>query len=181
MLTENCIEKSSNWYFNIEYLEEANSLLSLPEEAIQAIKQAACKINSIKELRKLAGKHYSFLFYKSHGVNPINSKQYQIHELMGQCSDLFEAVVLISGLKNTLEIHKERGIDIHVTIDTLSDLRLWMEHYYKKYQTWGLKEANWLSNHFTGKLYRLGRLQFMMDSFMEQMELMLRKILGFLN
>ena len=44
--------------------------------------------------------------------------------------------------------------------DTLSDVKIWTNTWYELTGELGLKETEWLSNHFSGRLFRLGRLQF---------------------
>ena len=45
--------------------------------------------------------------------------------------------------------------------DTLSDVPIWMNTCKRLTGTWGLLEYGWLSHHVAGRLFRLGRLQFM--------------------
>ncbi|MDD5484326.1 MAG: acyltransferase domain-containing protein, partial [Kiritimatiellae bacterium] len=79
----------------------------------------------------------------------------------GKAADMFYAVVFLSGLKHVLDIHQKLGIPEAITLDTLSDLQLWIYEYRKKYGAWGFKEKTWLIHHFRGKLFKLGRLQFL--------------------
>ena len=62
---------------------------------------------------------------------------------------------------------REMGIGQTVLYDTLSDLKLWTDVWYDQSGELGLMETGWLSNHFSGKLFRLGRLQFCMGKAME--------------
>lgn len=56
----------------------------------------------------------------------------------------------------------DRGISEQIFLDTMSDLILWTEDYYK--QSGGVLgiagEVNWLQTYYIGKLFRLGRLEF---------------------
>lgn len=63
--------------------------------------------------------------------------------------------------------YMKMGIDQTILYDTLSDVRLWTDVWYDQSCELGLKETGWLSNHFSGKLFRLGRLQFCMGKAME--------------
>lgn len=57
---------------------------------------------------------------------------------------------------------KDRGILEEIFLDTMKDLVLWAEDYFK--QSGGVLgiagEVNWLKNYYDGKLFRLGRLEF---------------------
>ncbi|NJN81229.1 MAG: DUF5596 domain-containing protein [Caldilineaceae bacterium] len=59
-----------------------------------------------------------------------------------------------------LASHSERGIPTEISIDTLSDLELWIRHFRQANGIWGFGEHGWLQFHFRGKLFKLGRLQF---------------------
>ena len=61
--------------------------------------------------------------------------------------------------------YKNRGIGEDVLLATLSDIVLWTNVWYEMKGELGLDETAWLSRHFSGKLYRLGRLQFCLGRF----------------
>jgi len=78
----------------------------------------------------------------------------------GETGTMFPAVVLLAGLPGMREFHRKRGIPEEVTLTTLSDIEIWVRHHKERFGTWGFNEIGWLMHHFTGRLYRLGRLQF---------------------
>lgn len=80
-------------------------------------------------------------------------------------SRLFFALVLLSVLLETLELHRRRGIPEQISLDTFSDLELWIRAYRQWHGVWGFGERTWLFHHFRGELYRLGRLQFLFEPF----------------
>ncbi len=59
-----------------------------------------------------------------------------------------------------LDLNKKRGISKDVTLDSLKDVNVWLSNYKQQYGKIGLAEFPWLINHYTGRLFRLGRLQF---------------------
>ena len=61
-------------------------------------------------------------------------------------------------------VYAERGIPERVLLDTLSDLVIWVNTYATYGDEFGIMEMGWLDNHFSAKLYRLGRLQFCMGA-----------------
>ena len=79
--------------------------------------------------------------------------------------EMFHAVVLLSGGRFLQKLHASRGIGAEVTRDTAGDLTLWMRHYRRRTGRWGLDQARWLVSHFTGRIFRLGRLQFRFEAF----------------
>lgn len=58
------------------------------------------------------------------------------------------------------EQYRARTIGDDVLAATLSDLSIWMNTCRRETGEWGLLEYDWLMNHVSLKLFRLGRLQF---------------------
>lgn len=81
-------------------------------------------------------------------------------ETLGEPGRLFYAVVLLACVPAIRKFHAERAIPDDVSFDTLSDLELWTIEYKRLHGQWGFAQRGWLSNHFSGRLFKLGRLQF---------------------
>ncbi len=56
--------------------------------------------------------------------------------------------------------YAKQGIDDKILYDTLSDLVYWTGIHDSLTGELGLSEVNWVKNHLSGKLFRLGRLQY---------------------
>lgn len=88
---------------------------------------------------------------------------------LGQETGLFYALILLSGTPGMQAIHRDRGIPLPVVRDTVGDLALWMRSdcYFTRHQRWGISppRLSWLRCHWDGRLYRLGRLQFVPGRF----------------
>lgn len=54
------------------------------------------------------------------------------------------------------------GIDEQVLRDTLTDIPIWMETCYRRTGEWGMLEYAWLDNHLSMRLFRVGRLQYIL-------------------
>ena len=78
---------------------------------------------------------------------------------------MFYPTVLLSAGPRMIELHRARGIPAEITRATAADLELWMRDYRACHGRFGLAHANWLANHFCGRIYRLGRLQFRFEQF----------------
>lgn len=147
-------------FISLEFVHEMNKILNLPAGSIEAFKKLIDIINSHPELQDFA-KYCHLRIFSQTGFKAGNIlSPSRLIELLGTHAGMFPALLLLSGLPGTLEIYRNKGIGRQVATDTLSDLRLWMEHYYNKYDFWGLEEFKWLINHISGRLYRLGRLQY---------------------
>ncbi len=79
---------------------------------------------------------------------------------LGEPATMFYALVALSGAPGAIQLHRTRGIPPAITVDTLSDLELWIKEYRTRHGMPGFDELGWLSNHLSGHLYKLGRLQF---------------------
>lgn len=92
-----------------------------------------------------------------------------LNEALGDDAGMFQVLVVLSATEQVQEIHRRRGIPADVTRETLSDLAFCLatEDYTEQHGRWGLsiRIMSWLSNHYRGQTYRLGRLQFVHASF----------------
>jgi len=79
------------------------------------------------------------------------------------------AVVLLSGLPWTRTAHAVRGIDPWITADTVADLELWIREHKRRTGSWGFSQLGWLAHHFQGKLFSLGRLQFLLGHYYDHL------------
>ncbi len=59
-----------------------------------------------------------------------------------------------------LKINSQRGISKEITVATLKDVNVWFKNYEAVTGEIGIGEFDWLLYHYTGKIFRLGRLQF---------------------
>lgn len=82
---------------------------------------------------------------------------------------MFNVVILLSATPFVRKKHKSRGIPEDIVKKTLGDLEIAIDtgDYRKESGYWGISARilNWLTNHWRGKLYRLGRLQFIPTPF----------------
>lgn len=71
-------------------------------------------------------------------------------------SDLTRLAVMIECLGYTFEKYKQYSIDEKIFSDTVDDIRIWCENNGNK----GLKNYNWIKNHISFELFKIGRLQY---------------------
>ncbi|MBO5037039.1 MAG: DUF5596 domain-containing protein [Clostridia bacterium] len=58
------------------------------------------------------------------------------------------------------EKYREKGISDKIYNDTMADISVWTENYYRKTGYCGIEEIGWIMNHLNLELFALGRLQF---------------------
>lgn len=80
----------------------------------------------------------------------------------GEYRDLHSLLVLLDRLPQLVATYKRYGIPEDILRDTLEDILVWMRFYERKTGRigMGIAQPGWLNNHFSFKLFRLGRLQF---------------------
>lgn len=82
-------------------------------------------------------------------------------------SGIFPLCVLAYLAPYALELNNKKGIAKDITVKTLKDVNVWIDNYFNCYNELGLGEFHWLINHYTGDLFRLGRLQFRLEKSLE--------------
>ncbi|WP_425247814.1 acyltransferase domain-containing protein [Streptomyces sp. NEAU-NA10] len=81
----------------------------------------------------------------------------------GALARFFPLYVFVAALPYVRAHHRERGIPEEVSRRTLADVGRGVAWYRRWHGTGGLLSPRWLSLHFHGELYQLGRLQFQRD------------------
>lgn len=72
----------------------------------------------------------------------------------------FAAYVFLAALPHTRAYHRARGIPAQITRRTLADFGRRMAVHRRRHGRGGVQSPRWLTLHFRGRLYQLGRLQF---------------------
>lgn len=78
---------------------------------------------------------------------------------------MFYALVYLSCVPHLLERNGQRGVSREITLDTLTDLEIWIRNHHRKTGRFGLSETYWMARHFDGQIFKLGRLQFELSPF----------------
>ena len=151
------------FFLTDDFIRNACATLKMEPALGEAFLQAAQQMRTNPALERLAW-HAHVLFF-SHYPEPEFQQWPMLPASLGIAADMFYAIIMISGLPHVQAIYRERQIPENVQADTLADLELKMNMYRKTTGRWGLSDVGWICRHFTGRIFRLGRLQFMFDSF----------------
>lgn len=81
-------------------------------------------------------------------------------ESLGPLRRWFWVYVFVAALPHVQAFHRERGIPDDISWATLADLGRQMAIYRKRTGQSGFDDPVWITLHFTGAIYQLGRLQF---------------------
>lgn len=144
-----------------DYLRHACSAIRLPEEITQAILQGAERIRSDGALTEQARQFHRELFIDKAAAKEVNDRLLAA----GPHAGIMAAIVYIGSLPQLAAYYESKGIPDHVLVETLDDMAIWMRRFHHQNGEWGLGNVGWLINHCTGRLFRLGRLQFIWTSY----------------
>ncbi|MEF3304019.1 acyltransferase domain-containing protein [Paenibacillus sp. GYB003] len=143
------------------YMERACAAIRLPDEAARAVVEEAAHISGDERLKAAARRLHRELFVDKAAPGDANKRLLAT----GPRPAMLAAVVYMGALPQMIDFYEAKGIPEPIWLDTLDDMAIWMRHYYDLHGKWGLGQVGWLVNHMTGRLFRLGRLQFMFKSY----------------
>ena len=110
-------------------------------------------------LRRLAW-HCHWLLFLS-GKDPQVSAWPRLAASAKSALPMAYAVAFVSGFPTLRAFHHSRGIAAEVTVATVRDLELWIREEKRRSGSWGFAQLGWLVHHFQGRLFGLGRLQYL--------------------
>ena len=150
-------------YLQQGMMQDARTWLDMPADFDTALADAVQRMAEGVEhpLWKAFNDDHRRLFHAPRLEELRFSKPKDMQPLLGSLWPVYECILLLSGLPDLLAFHKAFHIPEAITKATLADMVLWVKEYKRKQGVWGCNELGWLQYHFTGRLYRLGRLQFM--------------------
>jgi hypothetical protein len=156
------------FFLNEGFLREVCGQLSISAEVCDALIASLDMFQDYPALKRLAWHGHVYLFRSLRDIEEKResfSAWPMLPDRLCEHAPMFYAFVLLSGVRLVRQMHRHQGVPVDITLDTLSDFELWIRDYRQKAGKWGLIEYGWLSNHFMGQLFRLGRLQFCFDHF----------------
>jgi hypothetical protein len=143
------------------FIEYACRFCAHPEEIRQAFQRAAARYRSDHGCSRIA-----WFLYRLYHREPMPSGAEVfnwpfVRSVLAEPYAMIPALVLLAGVPRLRALHGRRQIPEEITRVTLRDIEIWTRHFRREYGYWGLKNMGWPTNHFAGRLFRLGRLQFM--------------------
>lgn len=160
LISEDFFKTQADALFSAEAISQKCAMMKVGAEVSEALVKCA-KIFSGHEALKRYAAHIYYLEF-------IHSKENAIHPAdwnadlsdFGEYANLSASVALVAGCDKCFENDKALGIPEEITIDTLSDVELWIAQEHTNSGKWQTGPVAWLSSHFKGGIYKLGRLQF---------------------
>ncbi|WP_405873856.1 MULTISPECIES: acyltransferase domain-containing protein [unclassified Streptomyces] len=133
--------------------------LAVPHEDINQLVRMGRRVTDDPELRRFLEASVDELVRGMGEIGgPVDLPQ--LDWASGPLQRCFPVYVFVAALPHTRAYHRARGIPDDVSRRTLADLGRNMAVHHRRYGRAGLQAPWWLTHHFRGELYQLGRLQF---------------------
>ena len=163
---------SSNSIFFLEpdYIIESSRMLNLPQDAIETLVQYREQIVDDSLSKNLfLYLHYCLFHVSDYPLSWITQWPSSINDSEAE-TDSFYLLLLLSGLKKLKQFYQDKSIPVNVFQDTIADMKRRVEHYQHENRRYGIAKNSitWFTNHFRGKLFQLGRLQFVLGFLMNE-------------
>ncbi len=147
--------------FTTENIRCLSSWAGLDKETTDEIIKFSQRILKNDEyLRIFEHTHQGLYFAENYSLKEDDefvSIQAELQEDAGK----YNLLLALSGIPGALEIHRQRNIPENISRDTLKDISVWTKFFRGKNIIGVAAETlNWCKGYLTGKLFRLGRLQF---------------------
>lgn len=127
--------------------------LAWPEEVVTCLK------DKVEELGAKSEESQRFLEYT------YNWYKGEVDELADPELSCWHALAVVAAFPLLFEYHRHRGIPWQITVDTLRDVPRRMLNFRETYGFWGFDAQKWLRNHVRGRIYQIGRLQYLPGDF----------------
>lgn len=147
-------------FLEADSIRSACRTLNMSAESEAALLASLSSYERLPALKRLAWYVYREVSAAPTGTPPRGDWWPELPRSLGSDTQLLYAHALLGALPSILEFHKQRGIAQEITLDTLSDLELWIKDDTRVRKTPCLFHPWWLGNHFAGRIFKIGRLQY---------------------
>ncbi|MEU6355598.1 acyltransferase domain-containing protein [Streptomyces sp. NPDC047072] len=133
--------------------------LAVPHEDVNELVRVGRRVTDDPELRRFLEHSVEELVRHIGTIgDPIDLPE--LDWPAGALQRCFPVYVFVAALPHVRAYHRSRGIPADVSRRSLADLGRNMAVHRRRYGRTGVQTVGWLTNHFRGALYQLGRLQF---------------------
>lgn len=154
-----------------DYLTKIRKRIRLTESNVEHVQETMRFIREDSHLRFLCWLWHCILFRKrAEAVNEVPSWPLPLQpaKMTGDITGMFPAIVILSGYDSALTDYKKLGdLPEHVIDDTLTSVEACMNLFRDNngYHGLTMSHLNRLLTHFRGTLFRIGRLEYDMTTF----------------
>lgn len=144
--------------------------IDLPGDAVNELAQVAEAVRESDSLLRI--------FTDFHEKTAIQNEWYRdwselpvdpgVQAVFGERSSMFYLLAYLAALPHTEREYLRRGISLDIFHDTMLDFLFYIGDAYELEGRWGYHHFMWIWRHLNCKLFRLGRLQYMLRDFEDQ-------------
>ncbi len=150
------------FFLTEDWVPRACEALRVSQEVTTALQDCAAAVRESPAMQRLAWHlHWSLCLS---GLSPEVSAWPRLSDDHPAGPMLYGFVVL-SGWPHLREIHAARGLDLEITLDTMSDLDTWTRDWHAWEGGYRFTALGWMQHHLRGQLLQLGRLQYLPGSY----------------
>ena len=145
---------------------EANKYLKLNDEELAELCALSQKVEESEALSGYLKDAYREIYIEKRDHAEVEKKY---NELVDDDAfdGFFYILVGILNMERLIEIYNEHGISLDIMSDTLQDTAIFIRDRKSKTRRLNVPSRYWLSVGFSGRLFRLGRMQFEMTTIKE--------------
>lgn len=146
----------------VELCVLAEDALGLDDDPWAAILDAQGEASRSEEALALIARDAAAL-KDPQGPREILADRARLRAVYGEKGDMHALLVLLTRFGALRERYERHAIDSAVLRDTLRDVAIWMDACHRVSGRWGLREYGFLTHHFRFQLFRLGRLEYVLQ------------------
>ncbi len=141
--------------------------VGLPGDTMRFVLETAAMVADDPDLSRVAWHHYHQLYHADQRCTVYEIVFPKLDDVLREYEFGYYLLLALAGAPEMRALHKEKQVPEQITRETLRDFTVWTEHFKEAGMGPGISKRilGWLQLHLQGRLYRLGRLQFLPGSF----------------
>jgi len=151
-------------FLSDDYLARTIALLKLSGGQTRAICDTVRLINASEAMRRLIWIWFYSQFEGDMSNQFCDTENWPVPPaLPDPLRGVFRAVIAVGAIPSMRRFYAEKGVPEEIFLDTLTDVGINMDEYFETHGHFGLGafHFDWMQFHFKGRMFKLGRLQFM--------------------
>ncbi len=154
-------------FLKSDFIRRFAGIAGLDNETVDIMRHVANELSQNSRLCDLMW-HQHYLLFKSGKSRFIKPEKFpHLKHLLGDKAYTYNLLLILSGYPYAVEFYQKKGISGKIMRDTLEDLACWCRYNRREKNVCGIlpDRIAWFVNHIRGKLFKLGRLQFIQGVF----------------
>lgn len=162
-----CLPPDDPAFLAPTFIQEACAYCTISDDIAAQAVRAAGRIATDPALRALLW-HW---VHRTYGDGPKTHEWPLLADALGNDAGMFYLLGVMSNYRVARQVHERHGVPADVVAATMGNIRFQLNRHKERQGAWGVEPlyaGGWLTNHFTGIIYNLGRLQYIARPFPQQ-------------